>query len=200
MKAFRDPSLWGVIAGSVFAICMAVTENWSASEILWTYWAQSVLIGIINAYRMASLGDFSTTGLISGGDPVAETVQAKKEMTGFLVIHYGFFHLGYAAFLATDAPIDLLAPNISMSLALAITGFVAAHVYSYRHNKLNDFRDKKPNLGFLLFYPYIRVIPMHIIIVSGVMLSSGGILFFMAMKTLADALMHMTERKIFRRA
>ncbi len=199
MKALRDPTLWGVIAGNVFAIGMAITENWSASEILWTYWAQSVLIGIINAYRMWTLGEFTTDGLTSGGNAVPETVQAKKETTGFFIFHYGFFHFCYAIFLASDLPLNLATPTTSWTLALAISGFVFAHIYSYRHNRLMDFRDKKPNLGFLLFYPYIRIIPMHLIIVSGMFLTSGGMVLFMAMKTVADALMHIIERRLFRR-
>ncbi len=200
---FKDPSLWAVVGGNIFAMVLATTESWSFSEILWTYWFQSILIGIINAYRMGTLKKFSTAGVTSNDQPVPETRQAQKEMTGFFVFHYGFFHFGYALFLINDMPISLSSPATAISLVLAFTGFIAAHVYSYKHNKLHDFKDSKPNLGTLMFYPYLRIIPMHLVIVFGLATDSvglAGIIPFMIMKTFADAGMHAIEHRIFRKA
>lgn len=61
-----------------------------------------------------------------------------------------------------------------------------------------DFRDKKPNLGTLVFYPYLRIIPMHLTILWGTQMGGGAMLFFMLIKTVADAGMHIVEHNLFR--
>lgn len=199
-RVFRDPSFWAVIGGNIFAIAMAITEDWTYGSLLWTYWAQSVIIGSINAYRMYSLKEFSMDGVTSNGRPLKETRAEQLSMVWFFIFHYGFFHLGYFVFLLTDMPIAAMTETTIATMVLTMGALAGAHIYSYRHNSLLDFRDRKPNLGTLMFYPYMRVIPMHLIIAFGFASEGTGILIFMAMKTLADAGMHAVEHRIFQKA
>ncbi|MCB9982796.1 MAG: hypothetical protein H6861_03845 [Rhodospirillales bacterium] len=62
-----------------------------------------------------------------------------------------------------------------------------------------DFRQKKPYLGTLVFYPYLRIIPMHLAIISGGMVEGMGMLIFMGLKTLADAGTHMIGHYLFQK-
>jgi len=81
-----------------------------------------------------------------------------------------------------------------------IFGFMGSHGFFYRYNLQNDFKDQKPNLGTIMFYPYLRIIPMHLTIIFGSMLNTGGAVFlFMLLKTFADAGMHIVEHHLFRR-
>ena len=52
-----------------------------------------------------------------------------------------------------------------------------------------------PNIGSMMFFPYIRIIPMHVFIVLGAFFAgpSGGLVFFLVLKTLADEAMHAIE-------
>ena len=96
-------------------------------------------------------------------------------------------------------PLDVMTEAAIATMVLTMAAFAGAHIYSYRHNSLLDFREKKPNIGTLMFYPYMRVIPMHLIIAFGFASESIGILIFMLMKTLADAGMHAVEHRLFQR-
>ena len=82
---------------------------------------------------------------------------------------------------------------------LCALAFAGSHGFSFRHNRRTDFRQKKPNLGTLMFYPYLRIIPMHLTIVMGGAVFEGALLLFMVLKTLADCAMHMLEHHLFRK-
>lgn len=193
-----DPSLWGVVLGNGFASVLAITQGWTLGEVLWIYWGQSVIIGLVNFYRMISLKAFSTEGLTSNGRPVPETHAAKYQMAFFFLVHYGFFHAIYVVFLWEKMPLDRLEPAAALWLLLCILGFAGVHGFSFWHNLGRDFQQKKPNLGTIMFYPYLRIIPMHLTIIFGGLWGQGTLLLFMGLKTLADAGMHSVEHALFR--
>ena len=58
-----------------------------------------------------------------------------------------------------------------------------------------------PNIGALMFLPYLRVIPMHLAILLGVALGDVlGRLLFGTLKTVADVAMHKIEHRWLQRA
>ena len=55
----------------------------------------------------------------------------------------------------------------------------------------------RPNIGGVMFLPYLRIVPMHLTIIVGIGAGyTGGVVLFGALKTLADALMHWIEYRI----
>ncbi len=199
---WRDSSLTVLIVSNVLSIIMAIIQNWDIGEILWVYWGQSVIIGVVNFFRIWGLKEFSTKNFKMNGRNVSATPAIKKQTAIFFAIHYGFFHAIYAVFLYTETPLSGMESFEIFGLLALIFGFIGSHGYSYRHNLSTDFKHKKPNIGTLMFYPYCRIIPMHIIIIVGPIITSQStllILFFMAMKTVADAAMHMIEHHMFRK-
>ena len=69
-------------------------------------------------------------------------------------------------------------------------------VFLYFKNK-----PQKRNIGELMFFPYARIIPMHLtIIFGGIFLFSGiastfVLILFLGLKTVADLVMHFIEHK-----
>lgn len=195
---FWDVSLLGVVLGNVAAMALAAVQGWNIGELMWVYWGQSVVIGLTNVARMLSLKEFTTKGMTMNDRPVPETWSAKIQVAGFFTLHYGFFHFVYAIFLWQDMALNTLATEDRVFLILCVAAFLVTHGFSLRHNRASDFREKKPNLGTLMFYPYIRIIPMHLAILFGGLLGDGRIFLFMGLKTLADAGTHMVEHSLFR--
>jgi hypothetical protein len=113
-------------------------------------------------------------------------------------MHYGLFHLVYAVFLAKlQMPVQDW-----LWVAVAGAGFVANHGQSYRRFQEAD-RLGRPNIGTLMFLPYLRVVPMHLMIIFGVGMLGGSataVLLFGALKTVADCAMHVTEHRLLSRA
>ncbi len=195
----RDLSLWGIVVSNVITIIMAYIQHWSLGEIMWIYWGQSVFIGLVNFYRMWNLKEFTTKGMTSNGRVVSETPGAQKSIAGFFLVHYGMFHFVYMIFLWQELALTELSNDQLAMIVFGIITFAAAHKFSFSYNSNKDFKDKKPNLGTIMFYPYLRIIPMHLTIIFGAMLPFAGIIIFMGLKTLADAGMHSVEHHLFQK-
>ncbi len=196
---FRDTSLWSLIGSNIIGLMIAFKEGWGILPLLWIYWGQSVSIGIINVIRMLSLKDFTTEGLTSNGRPVPASRAGQISTALFFAVHYGFFHLVYAVFLGAGIfSKGGLAPGESSYILFTGIIFLSNHLFSFFHNREADAPGQ--NLGTVMFFPYIRIVPMHIFIIFGGLVStvSGGgnwvlLTLFVFLKTGADALMHLIE-------
>ena len=74
-----DLSLLTLLLSNLLTLILAVAYQWPVAQILWIYWAQSVIIGISNVIRMLRLKEFSTKGIKMNGKPVPETPAAKRQ-------------------------------------------------------------------------------------------------------------------------
>jgi len=189
-------AVWGIVAANGVTLAMALLLDWPLGSLLWPYWFQSVIIGIYARRRMLALRRFSTEGLKMNNQAVDPTPDTQRRMAVFFVIHYGFFHFGYAVFLMVLARFRLAdLPWI----ALAVIGFVLSHERSFRENLARDLAGC-PNIGTLMFLPYARVVPMHLVIIAGAGFIGGSskivLIGFAALKTGADLLMHHVEHRV----
>jgi len=198
----HDPSgLFGVIATNLVAIGIAWWQHWPLVTLLWPYWMQSVIIGWYSRKRILALRDFSlaNTSGFDRGSPEA----TKRGTARFFAMHYGIFHLVYALVLwgATRGKVRGVTPyhvdalDLLFMAALAVS-FVITHRAAYRRIMAAD-EHSKPNIGGVMFLPYLRIVPMHLTIVLGLAAGhGGGVLLFGTLKTAADALMHWIEHRI----
>ncbi len=194
-----DPSLWLLLVSNSVAIYYAATEHLNVVTLLWIYWCQSIIIGFFNVVRILELKEFSTAGFTINGKSVAPTQGTKFYTAFFFLGHYGFFHVIYFSFLSLGAFVSTGHVRVPVAfeyvLYLAVLFFLN-HLFSYYFNKTKD--TKNQNIGALMFYPYVRIIPMHLTVILGSFFGSGLVLF-MVLKTFADALMHVIEHAVLRK-
>ena len=170
-----------------------MVQGWNIVPLLWVYWWQSVIIGFFNWRRMKQLKKFSTEGLKVDGRYVQATEKTKKNSSMFFLLHYGIFQLFYLVFLLTLA--DSIPSDVLLSAAVGIILFLFNHFFSYRYNLQKDLTST-PNIGTMMFFPYFRVIPMHLIIFIGAWAGRGSqveLFFFLLLKTGVDLAMHIIE-------
>lgn len=197
---FNDPSLWLLLSSNIVVVFFAIIENWNLPTMLWVYWFQSITIGFFNFVRILQLKEFSTKGFMINGQPAQPTQGTKLFAAFFFLFHFGFFHLVYLIFLlvGTFAKTYGDVPNLAAVkyILLTATLFFISHLFSYLYNKPRD--TKKQNIGSLMFYPYARIIPMHLTII---LCSSFGsaLLLFLGLKIFADTIMHVVEHSILRK-
>ena len=184
-----DPSALTLILSNLIIIVWAVIDNWQAATIIWIYWYQSIIIGIFTACKALTLQNFSTKGVTVNDRPVLPTKGTKIKLAGFFTIHYGFFHLCYALLLTS-----ILKEKAALNYIIpAVLLFFANHLFSFIYNEKED-REREINIGTLLFMPYCRIIPMHLLIIIGAVLPGRILLIlFLLLKTAADILVHAIE-------
>lgn len=203
--AINRVSTWALIFSNLSIIFFAVVDGVGIMEILWIYWIQSVIIGIFNFIKILSLKEFSTESFTQGNKPVPETTAAKISTAIFFLFHYGFFHVIYAVFLSTGLNIISGSENVSgkstyiiYAAVIFLINYIIEFFYYLRE------REPKPNLGKMMFSPYVRIIPMHITIIFAGFVGMGGmffslesglvvIVFFTLLKTFIDVISHNTE-------
>lgn len=139
---------------------------------------------------------FFATGLKINGQTALPTRGIKIYTAFFFLFHYGFFHLGYAVFLF----VDNIASDRTEWKYILLTAmiFFVNHLFSYFYNKPRD--TKKQNIGSLMFYPYARIIPMHLTILFGFIFTNTiALTFFLMLKTFADGIMHVVEHNVLKK-
>ena len=189
------PSARNLLLSNAVTLVAALVFHWPAGWLLWPYWIQSVVIGWYARKRMLALRRFSTTGFTSNDQPVPENEQGKRSTANFFALHYGFFHFGYFFFLCAEHKVaagwDVLV------LAACGVSFVLSQQQTYAAQHAADLRGK-PNLGTLMFTPYLRIIPMHLAILVGAGIDGGvGLLvLFTALKTASDLGLDAIDRKM----
>lgn len=191
MNALTSRSSLALLAVNLGVIGLAIAQDWSLPTILASYWLQSVIIGLFQAQKMADLTVFSTEGVKMNDMPVDPTPATRRGMVAFFLVHYGLFHAAYAFFIVDSGPIAW------GDVAISGIAFFANHLFSYIDNR-SRIRKAPPNIGAMMAFPYIRILPMHGFILGGALLApSGGwaIAFFMVLKTIADEAMHAIEHR-----
>jgi hypothetical protein len=192
-----DGSIWLLVAINLLALGIAHWKQWPLQQLMLLYWAQSVAIGISYMLRILSLEKFSTEGFKINGHSVEPTPATKRKTAFFFAFHFGFFHAGYLLFLMVG-PGKNLTPRFDAWFWLCVLAFALNHFWSYRYNRDVD-RQGTPNIGTLMFTPYLRIIPMHITICTGAFLGKG-LLLFGGLKLFADIVMHLIEHARLRKA
>ena len=197
---FGDPSLWFLLLSNLATIFFAIKGNWNLSTVMWVYWFQSITIGFFNFIRILQLKEFSTEGFKINGQPAQPTQGTKIFTAFFFLFHYGLFHFGYMMFLlrGTFTKAYVNAPNFIELKYIFLTAllFFINHLFSYFYNRPKD--TKKQNIGSLMFYPYVRIIPMHLTIIFG-LASDSALPLFLVLKTFADGIMHIIEHNVLRK-
>lgn len=190
-KLFKlDSPLFFLLLSNIVTICFAIYENWPLMTVLWIYWFQSISIGLFNFIKILNLKNFTTDNFQINHRPVEPTNSTTRFTAFFFLFHYGFFHFVYLMFLTTENTNSV--PIVAILIPCIF--FFVNHLFSFIKNFEQD-TNKKQNIGTAMFFPYARIIPMHLIIVFGLTLtgSINALLFFLILKTIADLIMHQIE-------
>jgi hypothetical protein len=191
-----DASIWALLGVNILTLALALHQHWSATSLMIVYWAQSVIIGISYMLRILSLEQFSTENFTINDKPVEPTPATKRQVGTFFALHYGFFHFVYFSLMVGISK----EPLFTFGFFICTLAFALNHMWSYRYNRELDRRGK-PNIGTMMFTPYLRIVPMHLtIIFGGIATTSVNLLLFGVLKTAADIGMHIVEHRYLQKA
>jgi Na+/H+ antiporter NhaD/arsenite permease-like protein len=188
-----DRSVLPLLLSNLLTLVWAVAEGWRIVDVMLVYWVQSVVIGYYNYHRIMNLKKFSTENFSMNNRRPDPTPETQRSVARFFAAHYGIFHAVYLAFILGDNSGEVSLSSIG--LVVCVVAFVLNHRFSYQFNKERDSQ-RVPNIGTIMFFPYVRILPMHITIGIAASQSSGSmtaLVIFLGLKTIADIIMHMIE-------
>jgi len=191
VRVYFTQSVAVLVLANLVTIAFAEWQGWDLLNVLWIYWAQSLIMTFFTWRRILNLKQFSVEGF---EDFIVEVEQSKptgdihKMLAGTFLAVYGVSHLIFLVFLinANEASRGMR----DIGFAVCILVFVVNHAFSYFHNRQEDM-NRTPELNTIFMFPVIRIAPMILTLIFASMVASGGsLLQVLVLKTLADVIMH----------
>lgn len=190
-RIFTDPAFLFLIAINAYCIWYYQNNPDEFNTVVFLYWGQSVLIGLFNFIDILTVKNIIPGSMEWNDKPVTNTSKTKGCAASFFAMHYGFFHLAYGIFL-------LIFTKLKIDFHFVLIGLVA-----FSMNLIIEFIRHKQwqathsvNLGKMFFLPYIRIIPMHLMILGPVFLHWQASTIFLVLKTAADVIMYLVTSPI----
>ena len=198
IQHFRPSSIVLVLANLV-PLAGVLLLDWQVFDILILYWAENVIIGVVNVLRMAVTG-----------------ARDKWFLMPFFAIHYGIFCFGHLMAIlgvfdppgGSDAVWQLFfgmtpAEVVRSPLWIAMSAIAISHLFSFFGNFIAGGEYRRTSAGTLMGRPYGRIVVLHVAVLFGAALVQwlGSpvvmLLVLIAAKTVLDLKLHASEREIF---
>ncbi len=192
-RIVTDPSALILLAGNAWCIYYFNAHPEQFGTVIWIYWFQSVIIGLFNFLDMITLKNFDTKDFKVNDQPA--TKENKGCTSFFFLFHYGAFHVAYLVFIAV-AYTKTAELKIVMLGALA---FLLESIITFRRKKIAE-QTVTINFGTLFFLPYVRIVPMHLLILLPSFLHWQPSTIFLVLKTIADILFYFFTKRLYQRS
>lgn len=198
--------------------------GWQVFDVVMIYWAENVIIGLLNVMRMA----VCEGGILQLGagqqaiKPNLTNTQAatlSRVSTGlkfflipFFIFHYGMFCLAHlmaiTGILGKDRNLDQsstleIAQSWESAFWLAVAAIFLSHLISFFLNFIGQNEYQRTDLRQLMTRPYGRIVVLHIAVIlgAGLTMALGSPVYMLAvliaLKVGIDLRMHHAERDKF---
>jgi len=190
----RDPELWAILGFNLFLFYAYFTDITGFDTLIVLFYLQNIFIGIQYWIRMFSAGMRFSDNVIL----------ASLRLPMFFFVHYGMFHVVYAAFLFTivmDIP-----GALDFDIILVLIGVMALNTIFSTVSDIRKDRQDESNMAYMFFTPYLRVVPMHLFILlafnNGIATQqnkmTNALILFIGLKMLSDVIMHIAINKTWK--
>jgi hypothetical protein len=189
-KMLTDPYLYVLVLLNLFFIFQYKDDPRKYTTIIWLFWVQSVLIGLFNFLELLTTGN-AVAGDFKMNDQPVDPKKSRGCYSFFFLLHYEFFHLAYFIFLLIFLKLKDVDFNfLKISMLLLLANQAAVFI---RHKQ--EYRRHPPSLGALFALPYLRIIPMHLMILLPAFFNWKPALVFLALKAALDIIGHLVSTR-----
>ncbi len=190
-KYLSDPSFLLLITGNLFCIWYYQQHPDGFATVVWIYLLQSIIIGIFNFIELLTISNYDTGSFRLNDEPVSE--ENKGCVAWFFLVHYGLFHFAYAVFILVKFGIRHID---KIFLLIGIAAFFMESLSGYIKRNRNR-QAAKVNIGSLFILPYLRIIPMHLMILLPAFTGIQPSLIFLGLKMAADIISYLLYQFIY---
>ncbi len=207
-----------LVAANLVPLIGVLVWNWSVFEIVFVYWAENLIIGLMVLLKIIfSQGEVTARGGAKNmKSPAAEQSGRAAVIAGgtklflvpFFIVHYGIFCAGHGTFLFTffgrddsSLAIDSVADVLTTPLQIALGALFISHLFSFFRNYIGAGEYQRLSPPQLMMSPYKRIVILHVAIILGAALTEflgspvGVLVILVAAKIVLDIRGHNLERR-----
>lgn len=194
-ETIKDPSALLLVFTNLITIFLTIVQSWNFITIVWIYWCQSVVVAILHLIRIKTYQYRSLKGVYINNVPIESAEEFKSKILGY----FTFFYLIY--FFIGGILIILISNNFKMDnlnvdydyYAIFLTAilFFINHLFSFFYNRNKEI--KSQNIRKLVYFPILRIIPIHIVIILGMFVGKSIFPLFLLLKIIYDVSAHSIE-------
>ncbi len=188
-QVFSDPGFWFLLLINSWLIYYYLQTPGEFNTIVWIYWFQSVLIGLFTFIQLLRIKNPDEKSLSINKQPISKNSMGCAAF--FFLLHYGLFHFVYAIFLLVSFT---KGANTKMILITACVFLIESTIQLLRRKNISVAQ--KENVGKIFFTPYLRIVPMHLMILLPNILDMSVTVVFLILKTVADIAMYMATTRM----
>jgi hypothetical protein len=185
---FTDPAFLAIIAMNVYLVITYYRDPNSIHAIILFFWIQNVLIGLFHFLDMLTVQHTR-----EGSFPIGNSGKNAKGCSAlFFLVHYSAFQVGYLIFVVMH--IDMKQVNwhyVYISFWLLLAGMFMQFIINKRREEGIEM-----NITSMIFLPYLRIIPMHLMIFVPALLHLSSYLVFLLLKAGCDAGMYIISNRM----
>lgn len=169
----------GLILANLLPLYGILFWGWRATELLFCFWVENVVVGIFTMLKIAKYRDFF--------------------LLSFFPMHYGIFMLVHFIFLVVGASIGFFGVEqvtdvwpLLGGIGAFFVGALGSHALSYYTNFLQGREWEKHSTFYYFILPYGRIVPMHLTIILGAVFGAGPFILY-SMKLAIDVMGYVVE-------
>lgn len=195
-QSLTKPASLALLLINIIPLLGVIFWNWNIGDILYLYWAENVVFGLVTIIR-----------ILSNKHP-SGSFASRIFMSAFFSVHYGIFCFGHAAFIfggiafleSEQAPLEAIAAMLN-SHWFVILGFFLSHLISFFFNDLRKDEVSRIPPQTVMIRPYRRIFILQItIIFGGIAVAALGspvalIAILVIAKTVSDYKLHLKEHR-----
>jgi uncharacterized membrane protein HdeD (DUF308 family) len=207
-RTYRDPISWAILAVDLFPIFAVLTMGWGAAPLVFLYWLENLIIGVVTLARMIATS--------------AKDGPAGLAIMGFLgpffIVHCGLFCFVHGVFVSVFAslsegadgspgfpsPVSLIDQALSSgaNMTLFVVTIIALQAFLFVQDFLGRGEYRNAEVQTEMMAPYGRIIVLHIGIFAGAfaMIALGepmiGILALILLRALWGVVMSAHRRNL----
>jgi len=191
-------AIW-LVAVNVLPIIGVLLLKWDVGILLWLYWIESAVLGLLNIPKILSCQGQDKNQSRKAG------IGGRIYLAVFFAVHYGMFCMGHLIFLTSyfdtiPKLTEMFGGLTAMTgVWMSLIGLTVSHIISMVKNFYGKAEYVKRSPSTQMFIPYGRIVIMHFVIIfGGILVQAFGapilaLILLVLLKTIIDLVSHNVE-------